>query len=104
MRWQDAEDNGNDLLVSVDVRGVEQIKQKLPDAVSIWVLHSSSSQHELSIDSIADERLLHRLQEASRLFQIQNSDKFDHVLANDGLDEAIHEVIAIICSERSRLS
>ena len=35
---RDAEEHGNDLLLDIDVQGAEQIKKKLPDAVSIFVL------------------------------------------------------------------
>lgn len=101
---QEAEDNSNDLLIKADERGVAQIKQKLPDAISILVLHGSSGQHEHATGSIVDELLLHRLQKASRLFEMQNSDKFDHVVAKDALEETVNEVVAIIRSERSRRS
>ena len=35
---REAEEHGHDLLLDIDVQGAEQIKQKLPDAVSIFVL------------------------------------------------------------------
>lgn len=101
---QEARDKGNDLLIRVDERGVAQIKQKLPDAVSILVLHSLSEQHEHTTGSIVDERLLYSLKQASRFSQMQNPDKFDHVVADDGFEENANQVVAIIRSERSRRS
>lgn len=83
---QDARDNGNDLLIRVDERGVSQIKLKLPNAVSVLILHASE-QHEHA--SIANEHLLYRrLQEASTLSQMRNPDTFDHVVTDDGLEES----------------
>src|SRR5437899_1822856 len=35
---QQAEQKGHDLLLDIDVQGEQQIKQKLPDAVSIFIL------------------------------------------------------------------
>ena len=35
---REAEKNGHDLLLDIDVQGARQIKQKLPDAISIFVL------------------------------------------------------------------
>jgi guanylate kinase len=97
---QEAQDNGNDLLIKVDERGAAQIKQKLPDAVSILVSHSSSGQHELATAPIINELLLYRrLREAS---QMLNPDRFDHVVADDRLEESVNQVVAIIRSERSR--
>jgi guanylate kinase len=96
---QDARDNGNDLLVRVDERGVSQIKLKLPNALSVLVLHESEH-HEHA--SIANEHLLsRRLQELS---QMRNPDTFDHIVTDDGLEESANRVVAIIRAERSRRS
>ena len=35
---REAERAGNDLLLDIDVQGAEQIKRKIPDAVSIFIL------------------------------------------------------------------
>ena len=101
---QEAQANGNDLLIKVDENGVAQIKQKLPDAVSILVLHTLSGQHERATGSTVDERLLHRLYEESQQSQIPSPDKFDHVVANDRLEESVNQVVAIIRSVRSQRS
>ena len=101
---QEARDNGNDLLIKADESGVAQIKQKLPDAVSILVLHTLSGQHERATGSTVDERLLHRLYEESQQSQIPSPDKFDHVVANDRLEESVNQVVAIIRSVRSQRS
>jgi guanylate kinase len=99
---QEARDNGNDLLIKVDERGLLEIKQKLPDAVSILVLHSSSGQHEPKAASIGDElQLDRRLHEAS---QMLNPDRFDHVVSTDRLEDSVNQVVAIIRSERSKRS
>ena len=96
---QDARDNGNDLLVRVDERGVSQIKLKLPNAVSVLVLHESE-QHKHA--SIAIEHLLYR--RLQKLSQMRSPDTFDHVVTDDGLEESANRVVAIIRAERSRRS
>lgn len=101
---QEARDNGNDLLIKADESGVAQIKQKLPDAVSILVLNTSSGQHEHATSSTVRERLLHRLDGASTSSKMPNPDKFDHVVATDRLEENTNQVVAIIRSERLRRS
>ena len=95
---QEAQDKGNDLLIKVDERGVEQIKDKLPDAVSILILHTSFGKNEQAIASIVDEVVRYRLHQAS---QTLHPDKFDHVVANDRLEENVNQVVAIIRSKRS---
>jgi guanylate kinase len=101
---EEARGNGNDLLIKIDHRGVAQIKEKLPDAVSILVLLTPQGERERAARSITDELLLNHLYEVSRTFQMQHSDKFDHVVANDRLEETANQVVAIIRSERSRRS
>lgn len=97
---QDARDSGNDLLVRVDEGGLSQVKEKLPEVVSILVLPSPSGQREREAAPVANETLLYRhLHEAS---QVLNHDKFDHVIANDRLEDSVKQVIAIIQSERAR--
>ncbi len=98
---QESRNNGKDLLIKVDQRGAAQIKQKLPDAISILLLHASSGQQKASTGLNVEESLLCRIRKAS---QILNRDNFDHVVANDRLEENANQVVAIIRSERSRQS
>lgn len=100
---QEARDRGNDLIIKVDERGVAQIKQKVPDAISILVLHTSSEQQASATGSTVDQLLLYRLAEAARA-ALQRSDKFDHIVANDRLEESASQVVGIIRTERSRRS
>jgi len=41
-----AEQKGSDLLLDIDVQGAEQIKRKLPQAVSIFILPPNRSELE----------------------------------------------------------
>jgi guanylate kinase len=43
---QQAKDRGNDLLLDIDVQGERQVKEKMPDAVSIFVLPPSRKELE----------------------------------------------------------
>jgi guanylate kinase len=97
---QETLDSGHDLLIKVDERGLAQVKQKLPDAVSVLVLPPSTGQGERETTPVANETLLYNhLQGAS---QVLNHDKFDHVIANDLLEASANHMVAIIRSERAR--
>ncbi|HEY1677190.1 MAG TPA: guanylate kinase [Candidatus Sulfotelmatobacter sp.] len=94
---REAEQKGNDLLLDIDVQGAAQIKQKCPDAVSIFVLPPDRHTLEwrLRHRSEDDEATIQRrLGAASR--EIENYDKYDYILINDDLKESIESLTAIV--------
>jgi guanylate kinase len=102
---REAEKNGHDLLLDIDVQGARQIKQKLPDAISIFVLPPDRRTLE--------QRLRHRSEDAADVIErrlvkaggeIENYDKYDYILINDKLDESSEILQAIVVSERLRQS
>jgi guanylate kinase len=87
------------------VQGAGQIKQKLPGAVSIFVLPPDRKTLEWRLrkrSEDAEEVIHRRLVAASR--EIENYDKYDYILINDDLEESIDSLEAIVLSERLRRS
>ena len=100
-----AEQSGHDLLLDIDVQGAEQIKRKLPQAVSIFIMPPDRKVLEArlrkrSLD--AEEVIQRRLVTASR--EIENYEKYDYILVNDRLDESIAALTAILLAERLKRS
>ena len=96
-----AEADSNDLLLDIDVQGAEQIKAKLPQAVSIFILPPNRAELEQRLrgrSQDSDAVIARRLDEASR--EIENYRKYDYILVNDRLDESVEGLNAIILSER----
>ncbi len=96
-----AQMRGHDLLLDIDVQGAEQIKHKLPQAVSIFIMPPDrktleSRLRKRSLD--AEEVIQRRLVTASR--EIENYEKYDYILVNDRLDESIEALMAILLTER----
>ena len=96
-----AEARGKDLLLDIDVQGAGQIKHKLPEAVSIFIMPPDRKTLETrlrkrSLD--AEEVIQRRLVTASR--EIENYEKYDYILINDRLDESIDALMAILLAER----
>jgi guanylate kinase len=104
----DAKKRGNDVLLDIDVQGAAQVKRRLPEAVSIFIL--PPSRHELErrlrrrneADKVDDEVISRRLSAAGR--EIENYPTYDYILVNDQLEHSIDELKAIILSERIRRS
>jgi guanylate kinase len=98
---QDAEQNGRDLLLDIDVQGAAQIQQKLPDATSIFILPPNRR--------ILEERLRKRSEDREEVIQrrlvtatheILNYDRYNYILVNDQLEDSIKALRAIVRGER----
>ncbi|MGA8761884.1 MAG: guanylate kinase [Candidatus Sulfotelmatobacter sp.] len=98
-----AEANGHDLLLDIDVQGAAQIHEKLPEAVSIFILPPDRKTLELRLRKRSEDSedvIQRRLVAASR--EIENYDKYNYILVNDKLEESSESLKAIVKSERLR--
>jgi guanylate kinase len=88
-------------LLDIDVQGAAQVRSKIPDAVSIFILPPNRSELEQRLRSRgqdSEEKIQRRLEEARR--EIENYGKYDYILVNDRLDESVTGLEAIVLSER----
>ncbi len=102
---QQAEDNGKDLLLDIDVQGAEQIKQQIPQAISIFILPPDRLTLEKRLRSRSQDKeddIHRRLVTASR--EIENYDKYDYILVNDRLEDSVMALRAILLAQRVRRS
>jgi guanylate kinase len=99
----EAEQKGHDLLLDIDVQGAKQIKRKLPEAISIFVLPPDRKTLEWRLRKRSEDAeavIQRRLVTASR--EIENYDKYNYILVNDRLEESIESFKAIVRAERLR--
>jgi guanylate kinase len=100
---REAEANGHDLLLDIDVQGAAQIKRKCPDAVSIFVLPPDRQTLEWRLRHRSEDdeaTILRRLGTASR--EIDSYDKYDYILINDDLKNSVESLTAIVRFARLR--
>ncbi len=98
---REAEARGNDLLLDIDVQGAEQIKQKIPNAVSIFILPPDREKLEWRLRSRgldSEEVIRRRLDTARR--EIENYSKYDYILVNNLLEQSADELKDIVLAER----
>jgi guanylate kinase len=96
-----ADQEGKDLLLDIDVQGAAQIKGRIADAVSIFIMPPNRRELEkrLRTRSLDKEEVIQRrLVTASR--EIENYDKYDYILINDRLEESIDALKSILLAER----
>ena len=102
---REAEQTGQDLLLDIDVQGAQQIKRKLPQAVSIFILPPDRNTLERRLRTRrldSEEVIQRRLVTATR--EIENYAKYDYILVNDRLEESVEALKSILLAERLRLS
>ncbi|HXW91533.1 MAG TPA: guanylate kinase [Terriglobales bacterium] len=101
--FEQAQQSGHDLLLDVDVQGAAQIKRKLPQAVSIFVLppDRKTLEQRLRNRSLDKEEVIQRrLVTAHR--EIEKYREYDYILINDRLEESIAALKAILLAERMK--
>ena len=93
--------NGQDMLLEVDVNGAFKVKEKMKDAVSIFIMPPSFAElkRRLSSRGTDDEAVINkRMNEALR--EIENAVNYDYIVVNDDILAAAQDVEHIILSSR----
>ena len=105
---EEAKANGRDLLLDIDVQGAEQVRRKVPDAVSIFVMPPNREllerrwRRRSQTEKMEPEVIERRLENAEK--EIVNYNKYGYILVNKILEKAVDELKAIVLSERTRRS
>ncbi len=98
-----AEAEGKDLVLDIDVQGARQLRRKVPDAVSVFILPPSRKEleHRLRARSEdAEEVIQRRLEGAAR--EIEDYRDYDYILVNREVEASVAILKAIIQAERVR--
>ena len=102
---QEARSAGHDLLLDIDVQGAAQVRAKMPEAVSIFVmppnprvLRTRLRNRSRAEGVVNEEEVYRRLNEASK--EIENYREYGYILVNDILDRAVAQLEAIVLAER----
>ncbi len=98
-----ARSHGKDLVLDIDVQGAAQLKESIPDAVTIFVLAPSRQilEHRLRYrGEDSDQVIKRRLADAAR--EIRNYCLYDYVLINEDIDESAKTLASIVRAERVR--
>jgi len=94
---------GKDLVLDIDVQGERQLKCKIPEAVSVFILAPSRQILEQRLRLRSEDRddvIDRRLREAAE--EIRNYRHYDYVLINRELDKSDETLSGIVLAERVR--
>jgi len=95
--------NGNDLILEIEVKGAKQVKEKMPESVSIFIMPPSLETLEKRLrerHTEDEESIQRRLGEANR--EIEAGKFFDYNIVNDNLDEALNSLLEIYNKEKNK--
>ncbi|HSE40761.1 MAG TPA: guanylate kinase, partial [Acidobacteriota bacterium] len=79
-----AQKDGRDLILDIDVQGAEQVRKKMPDAISIFILppsYEALQRRLLARQKDTEDVMLKRLQNAKK--EILRFGEFDYIIIND---------------------
>jgi guanylate kinase len=99
----DARRAGLYLVLEIDVQGAQQVKEKLPEAIAVFIVPPSRQDLEQRLRSRGqdtDEAIARRLERARQ--EIASSAEYDFVIVNDDLKRASDELRAITVASRCR--
>jgi guanylate kinase len=97
----EARRTGQDLLLDIDVQGAVQVKRKLPEAHSIFILPPSPGEMEARLrrrGEDPEEVIERRLRSACS--EIREYPKYDYVIVNEDLEKAAERLCAIVLATR----
>jgi guanylate kinase len=88
---------GRDVLLEIDVQGAAEVRRRVPDAVLVFLAPPS-------VDELGRRLRLRRTESeedaarrlAAAASELEQADRFDHVVVNDEVDRAAAEVAGII--------
>ena len=100
---EEAQAQGKDLVLDIDVQGARQLRSRIPEAVSVFILAPSRQILEQRLRARGEDRedvIERRLRDAAG--EIRNYQRYDYVLINRDLDGSDATLSAIVRAERVR--
>ncbi|HEX3948757.1 MAG TPA: guanylate kinase [Steroidobacteraceae bacterium] len=94
---QEALSNGEQLLLEIDWQGARQVRARIPEAVSIFILPPSRTALEQRLkgrSTDSDEVIQRRLRDAAE--DLGHWREFDYVVINDRFEKALADLQAIV--------
>ena len=94
-------EKGYDIVIEVDVNGAAQIRSKLPEAVSIFIMPPSFSELKRRLvgrGTDSAEAIEKRLNSA--LNEIRRAVEYDYIVVNDNITAAADDIMSVISSSR----
>ncbi len=97
-------DNGEDVILVIEIQGALQIKKKLPQALFVFLLPPSMQELKRRLTdrhTESEAKIIERFETAYK--EINELSKYNYVIVNDEVEKAASKLKAIIQAERCRV-
>jgi len=94
---------GNEVIIEIEVQGALQVREKMPDAVFVFIVPPSRKALEDRLKSRGTEdpaKIQERLTKANREYNLAY--KYDYIVVNDEVYNAADRIFAIIRAEHAK--
>jgi guanylate kinase len=95
---------GKDVILEIDIKGALQIQENFPNTLFIFILPPSMKELKNRLIKRATEskeKMIERFKTSYK--EINEITKYNYVVVNDKLEDAVHKVEAIMMAERCRV-
>lgn len=97
-------DAGKNVILEIELQGAFQVKEKLPDAVTVFILPPSMEELERRLrgrGTETDEQIKGRLARAEE--EMAYVDRYDHVIVNEEVEKSVEMLYDIVrCEKQGR--
>ncbi|MGY8869538.1 MAG: guanylate kinase [Pseudomonadales bacterium] len=100
--WVESElDKSIDVILEIDWQGAEQVRQLMPDAVSIFILPPSQDELRKRLTGRGqDDASVIDLRMSQAVSEMEHYPEFDYIVINDDFDTALTQLQAILTTQR----
>jgi guanylate kinase len=95
--------SGKDVLLEIDWQGARQVRNKVPDSVSVFILPPSREalEQRMRVRAQDSEEVIRQRLDAARE-EMSHYTEFDYVIVNEHFNTAVDEMCAIFTASRLR--
>ena len=96
---------GESVFLDIEVQGARQVKEKMPDAIMIFLIPPSLGELKNRLESRGtetEETIKGRLERARE--EYAEADFYDYIVVNDDIDTAANELLSILTAEKCRFA
>lgn len=96
---------GEDVILEIEMQGALQVKKKYPDSLLVFVTAPSAMEIKNRLivrGTESEDVIMKRLRKSYQ--EIDSIDDYDYIVINDGLENSVAQINAIIMAEHERVT
>lgn len=97
-------ESGQDVILEIEIEGALNIKKMLPDTIFIFIMPPSMQELKKRLENRkteTEDKIIRRFKRAYQ--EINEVTKYNYVVVNDELEQAVSKVKSILLAERCRV-